>query len=278
MGRTRNWILHFRLPILITVALSVAGIVSGQRFDIEWSTFLAIFIPASVGVLGSYWLYEKRKWDNSRRLRKALLSELEGMVWFDSWPGEVGRVPPFDPVKSTVYDQNAASLGDLSDKEITHIVEFYTRAKVVGDLIDIQRDLVVATTSSMFKSQTQSFDTDDAVLKTLDRLALSHQRAIYTLKQHLEGGMDGYSRVTEGDKITEKHPILRELEILAQEYGLIESVGTDTYRVTPQGEMFFEGELNAIELEKEITLVNRNVSKLEKISTIFQSILNRSLN
>ncbi|WP_232703513.1 hypothetical protein [Halobacterium wangiae] len=247
------------------MGLSIATLVAFDRFAVDESTFLAIFIPATVGVLGSYGLYLKRRVDNTRRLRKALRSELEGMTWVRAWPSDGQGVPVFDPVPSQVYEGNADALGLLTDTEVTHIVEFYSRAEVTGEILGYHGDRKIEADTSFMGQDLGEGDREDAIEKGLDRLALSYQRALLTVQQELDETERQIPALSTGKVVTEDHPVVEDQLVLCADYGLLVQDEEDQIQVTEKGAAFFEGELSAADLDKEYDVLRRDEGWTDRV-------------
>lgn len=267
MQRVKNWLRRYwTLAVLVVVLLGVTYGAFGY-FAIDASTVFAIFIPASIGLIGSYGLYLRGQGDNARRLRKAIRSELQSMSWFENWPNEEGAVPVFDPVPSNVYEQNANLLGLLTDREVTHIVEFYSRADITREILGFHRDKTIEADASMFGQDLSKDERTETIVMLLDRLALSHRRALLTVQRRLGSGMGRMPGLTAGQVVRKDHPVVEGILALCVDYGLIAVDDDDDQRfvVTENGEMFFEGELSANDLEKEYDVLRRDEGWLDRV-------------
>lgn len=261
-----NW-LKARWPTFVLVLLVLGTVYAFLDQNlIDSKTFLSLFIPASAGILGSFALYNKRRRDEKRRLRKAIKSELEGMEFFKNWPEEAGKmVPKYNILATTLYDRNADSLGLLTGKENERIVEFYTRAKVVQGIITRSWEKSVRIEASATGTDTGKKDRKKGLRKQLDRLALSRERALLTLEYEL--GETDLEAVAEGNLLNPHHPLLQRNYLLCLEYGLLELEDQENavFRVTAQGEEFFRNSFPSTKLEKEEDILERDQGWVEGV-------------
>lgn len=270
----RIWLRHYWSLVVPVAALLVVTYGAFRYFNIDSATFLAIFIPAMVGLIGSWGLYLKRRVDNIRRLRKALRSELEGMTWFTLWPDKKRVVPAYDPVPATLYDQNADDLGSLTDAEVTHLVEFYSRAEVTGRILGHHGTRLIEADTSVLGLDLNKDEREAAIAALLDRLALNYQRALFTLQKRLDGATGRAASLTAGQIVDDDHRVVDERLVLCLDYGLLEQVGDGEYRVTEKGDAFFEGELSGAELDKQYDVLRRDEGLTDKIRRGLGWVLN----
>lgn len=111
---------------------------------IEWGpligSFLGLLIPGLITVLGSYYIYKKRRGDKKRALQSALKTEVQQMQSLENLSEELENLstpPPAKPIPSSklppsgvfptdLYEGNVQSLGLLDDGVQDDIVEFYS--------------------------------------------------------------------------------------------------------------------------------------------------------
>jgi hypothetical protein len=101
---------------------------------------VALLIASVIGVVGSFLLYLKRRYDSRKKLKRALATELRGMEQIpeiannlqslSNAPPEsrlsASSVPPAETFPTTVYEENASDLGLLSEEDLNEVVEFYS--------------------------------------------------------------------------------------------------------------------------------------------------------
>ena len=101
---------------------------------------LFLLIASVIGVAGSYFLYIKRRRDSRRKLKRALVTELNGMENLQDTADTLNslserppsarisssKVPPAESFSTTVYVENSTNLGLLSDDNLEGVVAFYT--------------------------------------------------------------------------------------------------------------------------------------------------------
>jgi hypothetical protein len=253
----------YRFLTGLIALLSIATILSFVYFEIDLSTFLAILLPALVGVFGSYGLALKRKVDETRRLRKALYTELQEMKWFYNWPSIDSTTPSVNPISTEIYKQNADSLGLLTDQEITSIVEFYSSAQIVGDQLEYHQENRVRAKSHILGQDFDKKSRMSSIAEQIDLLALSHQRALITISSEL--GDPEVDNISEDSILSAESPLIRRNETLCREYGLITRVDEERYRITKEGADFFGGEKELGALVKNNQLVKRNKSGVYRL-------------
>ena len=122
--------------------------------------FLGIFIPALIGVIGSFALYIKRRKDRITKLRLAFRAELSSMKPLETWPEEPDdeALPGHDFTINHVYRANVNEIGLLSVDEINSIVVFYSLADIVESHIDLARDAHAADQEVDFDSLHKSLN------------------------------------------------------------------------------------------------------------------------
>jgi hypothetical protein len=116
------------------------GIIALFLAAVDISTFLGLFIPASVTVAGSYGLYRKQEREKRRRLEQILWSELDSMTVLETLPGHLesldspptkekippNALPPADAIPTAVYEDSISDLSRLNEETAQKIVSFYT--------------------------------------------------------------------------------------------------------------------------------------------------------
>ncbi|WP_410765649.1 hypothetical protein [Haloferax sp. DFSO60] len=102
---------------------------------------IILLVAAFVGVAGNYWLY-LRKQDRRRvNLRQALYAEMSSMkpvVRAIDKEHDVITMDPIDPrsfVVDYIYRSSSDELGLLSEEEVAAIVDFYSTAISIQDLV-----------------------------------------------------------------------------------------------------------------------------------------------
>jgi hypothetical protein len=118
------------------------------------------------------WLEEKRRHENEQRLRRALQAELKSMLFFEHWRStpDIGT-PNIDVLSTTVFESNANQIGDLTEVEIYSIVDFYTRASNVKNLLNYHQKMVSASESNPIGADTSRKDRRKGIERSLDRLS-----------------------------------------------------------------------------------------------------------
>lgn len=260
-----NWVRNRWAALLMLLFLFTPLAAAYLGFiPLNLSQFLGLFVPASVGVLGSFSLYRKRQRDEQRRLRDALKAELKSMEFFYNWPDGFGsNVPEYDFVAKTVYERNANSLGLLSGKENQNIVEFYTRASIVQGIINKDWEKRLEAETSLHGTDTSKKTRRDGIRKQIDRLSLSRERALLTLEDELNESSDEHTsleEIKESNMIYSSHPLVQRNALLCREYGILELVDDESqqFRVTSLGEDYFRGEFQTTDLAKTRDLLLRD--------------------
>lgn len=218
-----------------------------------WLNAAALFIPAMIGVGGSYWLYQQRQQDRKQHLRAAFLAELEGTGFLDVWPD--ASVPSYDFLSVSVYESNTDSFGLLTDDEVTALVHYYSLAKSVQDSLRVHSQIITHTQGSMDHDTNRS-DRESALRSGIDKLELARQRAILTIHQ----AQANSHLPTAGTAVSELPGGLPEDEVLLLDFGFADYHSEDSARLTEQGEAFFAGELLLTGLERERDVLDREKS------------------
>ncbi|WP_411967120.1 hypothetical protein [Haloferax sp. YSSS75] len=225
---------------------------------------LALFVPAMIGVSGSYYIYRTRQNDLEENLRTAFLAEMEGVEYLDMWPETNYTVPTYNFLSLSVYESNSDSLGVLTNEEVEAIVQYYTRAKSVQDLLRLHSDIVVQTKGFM-ESDTGLSKRKKGVRKSIDRLELARQRAI----NHIRSARNKEELPKEGMSVSSTSSGIEKDETLLLDYGFAErTTGEDTV-ITTKGERFFDGDVMLTGLEKERDILDRDkhptIRKFERL-------------
>jgi hypothetical protein len=128
---------------LIALAALVLGFVGFRSDTIDFSTFLGLFIPAVLGIFGSFAVQWRRRESKRTKLRRALLGELESMYEMAKldaamYASEMSPTtpPPANRLTTAVYDSNTDGVGLLTEEEIEAITEFYSTAHFVESTIE----------------------------------------------------------------------------------------------------------------------------------------------
>ena len=129
------------IPLLLRSAIAFPPMTQADFFTITLGD-IAIALSAVITVIGSYWLYTRRKNDAADRLRHALFGEIGKMgdqIYDETIQMRSNELtedpyrPEESPIITNVYDNNARELGRLTNNEIDSIISFYTKAKLVDD-------------------------------------------------------------------------------------------------------------------------------------------------
>lgn len=241
--------------LLLALLFPVSAIVAVLLEEIDISTFFGLFIPASLGVLGSYALYRKRQIDKQHSLRQALRTEIEGMEFLEGWPDRFGAsVPRTDIFSTTVFEANSNELGLLTEEETKPIVGFYNRLSVVQDLVNIHRQFYIEVKTSLGKSDTDKKKREKLLRSQLDKLSISRHRALLALDKKI--GYDNSvsprpSEISAGTILSESHPLVKRNVQPLVRHGLVEEISNNSFRVTKKGESIFEGDRSITNLEHE---------------------------
>lgn len=239
--------------------------------------FLSLFIPAIVGVGGSFWLYLQRQQNRESNLRSAFVAELEGTEFLKRWPLEGRTIPAFHFVSVSVYEGNTGRLALLSESETAALVRYYTQAKTVHDALRFHTDIIASSQSSPLNTGTKSSDREDAIRGMIDDLELFRQRALLTLRT---SGSES-ELPTEGDSLESYHDSLRQIRPLLVDYGFLDCQGEKCV-FTASGERFFAGDLLLTGREKVDDVLERDKSRFrrtwERRYSLLRSALSRLFN
>lgn len=98
--------------------------------------FFSLFVPAMIGVGGSFALYIIRKFRRANRLRLSLRSELTSLIEMEKM-GELNLPAPLSyfHIPTMIYESSASDLGLLTDEEVEAITAFYSQAEIVNILL-----------------------------------------------------------------------------------------------------------------------------------------------
>lgn len=144
--------------------------------------FFSLFLPAVIGIYGSYRLYAAKQSQRETNLRSAFVAELEGVEYLETWPIKNRTVPAFNPISVSVYEGNNGDLGLLNEPEVSAIVCYYTRAKTVREALQFHSDVISRTQATSLGTDVKSSDREDMIRGLMDKLELSRQRALFILK------------------------------------------------------------------------------------------------
>ncbi|MFK8214638.1 hypothetical protein [Haloferax volcanii] len=136
------------------LVLLVGGIVEAYGGEFDASSFLGLFIPGTVTVIGSFYIYQRKESNNAEKLRTALRAELEQMQSLENLPNSWEEndidphsekipekyMPPSAHVSTAIYESNVGNLGRLNNEEMKAIVDFYSVVIYVKEVMDIIHD------------------------------------------------------------------------------------------------------------------------------------------
>lgn len=236
---------------------------------------LALFLPAMIGVFGSYGIYRKRQSDTKSNLREAFIAEMEGTEYLDIWP-ETGRtVPAFNFLSVSVYESNTDNLGVLTEEEVSAIVQYYTRAKSVQDVLRLHSE-IIAQTTGLFASDEKLSDRKSAIRGAIDKLELARLRAII----HIKNSREGTTIPQKEDRLSNFGTRLEQDEVLLLDYGFAKRLSPKVSVISAYGAKFFQGNVQLTDLSKERDILNREKHPLQrKIETLWkwlQTLVNGS--
>ncbi|WP_135823925.1 hypothetical protein [Halorussus ruber] len=220
--------------------------------------FLSLFLPAMIGVVGSYCLYKKRQNDRRSNLRAAFLAELEGTGLLDVWPET--NPPAYDFLSVSVYESNTGNLGLLSDAEINALVRYYTRAKTIRGFIEYHSK-IIAQTESSYNSDFNRGDRDTGLRGAIDKLELARQRALMTIEKE----RDDIQLPESGMKVSNLPDKIQQDKPLLLDFNFAEGDMNSEATITNEGEDFFQGELHLPGLARERDVLERDKSRYEKL-------------
>jgi hypothetical protein len=222
--------------------------------------FLSLFVPAMIGVGGTYHVYKKRQEDTKSNLREAFLSEMEGTEFLENWPTTSGSVPFYKFLSVSVYESNTDKFGLLSEQEVSAIVRYYSRAKSIQDFLNIHSDLIVRN-KSLIVTDNKYADRKATLRDAIDKLEISRIRAMQYIRKNTEDA----AIPQQGDKVSDFGFINRSKLILLLEYGLVENDQADGFIITSDGSDFFENELMMTGMEKTADIMGREKTTAKKV-------------
>ncbi len=217
--------------------------------------FFSLFIPAAIGVLGSFVLYFKRQKDRESNLRSAFLAELEGSEILRMWPDEGRNIPVANFLSLSVYEGNTNRLALLSETETSTLVHYYTQAKRVQDYLNFHTQVTVRSQSSTINSDTKSVTREDTIRWMIDKLELFRQRALLVLR--------GIDLPSEGDDLRNYPQSVQDIRLLLVDYNLV-VCGANNCVFTKRGQEFFEGSLTISNQQRETDSLDRYKSPFRK--------------
>jgi len=111
--------------------------------------FLSLFVPAVIAVFGSFWLYIKRTKRKRKALRTAIRTEIESAkkLEYIAKNIEQNRVSYSSAVASSIYDGHSFELGLLDDEVRKPIIEYYTNARILNDMLITIKELELSDQS-----------------------------------------------------------------------------------------------------------------------------------
>lgn len=245
---SNNWVI---LVVFILFVLSVPAALYIE--EIDTSTFFGLFIPAILGLAGSYAIYRQRQRDRRKSLRQALKAEIGAMPILQNWPPEGEKtIPAIDVLTTTIFEQNSTDLGILSDRELSRIVDFYTRAGHVKEALRYHGEIQIGSkTSAVGGTDINEKDRRKAIMEMIDGLAIRRHLAMIELD--LKTGVGEYSEYpfSEGMVLTDNHPIVERNPGILVRYELLRELENESekYVVTPRGEELFNGGIDVSDLE-----------------------------
>ncbi|WP_156037879.1 hypothetical protein [Haloferax prahovense] len=221
--------------------------------------FLSLFIPATIGVVGSFCIYIQRQQDRELNLRKAFIAELEGSEVLRKWPIEERTIPFGNFVSMSVYEGNTNHLALLSEAETSALVHFYTQAKRVKSASEYREQVAARTESSSMNSDTNTTSRNDSLREMIDKLELFRQRALLILKE-----VEGSDNLpTAGDKLVEYPDNIQSIQPLLIDYSFIECDG-NCHVFTESGQKFFKGNMIITGYDREADSLGRYKSPIQK--------------
>lgn len=243
----RHWIV-IGIFLLFVISVPFAIYIN----EIDTSTFFGLFIPAFLGVAGSYAIYLQRLSDRRNSLRQALKAEIEGTPLLHDWPPEESKtIPSIDVLTTTVFEENSADLGILTDQELSAVIDFYTRTRNIKEALKYHGKMQLGPLNSLFGPDIHEKDRRKGIMKMIDGLAIRRHLALIELD--LKSGVSGYSDYpfSEGAIIQEDHLLVKRNPQILVRYGLLKELNeeSDKYVVTSEGEELFKGELSVSDIE-----------------------------
>ncbi|WP_424007651.1 hypothetical protein [Haloferax denitrificans] len=127
------------LWLLIGINLLSAPIVVAALISDMFSINPSLFIPAMIGIAGSFGLYIYKQYRVRNRIRASLRSEIGQMSEIDKLPKELNKLdtgppdqdippsvlPPFGSISTVAYESNLSQMSLLPEDEFNMIVDFY---------------------------------------------------------------------------------------------------------------------------------------------------------
>ncbi|WP_254272424.1 hypothetical protein [Haloarcula marina] len=123
--------------------------------------FLSLFVPALLAVVGSYCVYAKKQNDKEKALKSAIRTEIEsaerlehigsyldykrdkneenGENYGDNG-NEQKNLPYSSAVSTSLYEGQSFELGLLGEKERTAVVNYYSNAIILNDMVSAVRE------------------------------------------------------------------------------------------------------------------------------------------
>ena len=216
--------------------------------------FLSLFIPALIGLWGSYRLYTNKQKQREENLRRAFLAEIERNEYLEKWPMKGGTIPAFNFLSLSVYESNSGDIALLDEEEVSALVKYYTRAKTVQEFLDFHTEMIARTQATPLGIDVKSSDREEGIRVLIDKLELSRQRALLILRSD----SSTLELPKEGDSIS-SWPSFKSIVPLFLDYGFAKDAGDDII-LTSSGEEFFAGEIILTGHPKERDTLDRDKS------------------
>lgn len=114
--------------------------------------FLSLFIPAVLAVGGSFAVYSKKQNDKEEALRSTIRSEIESAERLQHIASYIDgqtdgdrqtNLPYSSAVSTSLFEGQSHELGLLSEKERTAVVNYYSSAIILNDIISSIREFEV---------------------------------------------------------------------------------------------------------------------------------------
>lgn len=207
---------------------------------------LALFVPAMIGVIGSYLIYERKQKKRLENLREAFLAELENTEYLSQWPSEDGDAPINNFLSRAVYEANSGDIGLLSREEVNSIVQYYTQAQSLQDYLRIHSDIIARSEASFLGDDFNEDDRSDSIRNAIDRLELSRIRAVLTIKKART-----QSKLPKSGEFVKNQPEIVQADLpLLIDYGLVEKPVQGKAKINQKGEDFFSGNVSLVGTSK----------------------------
>jgi hypothetical protein len=160
MGLLNKYSLHERLVAVTAIVIPIILLGFGYVYckygletilqSVDVGGFLGIFVPAIIGLMGSFWLYSYRREKKRDRLKISVRTELEALEEpIDDLADELAdinpheedihqsQVPPPSSLSTQIYEANVSELKLLSDELLRDILGFYTKLLKSKETIEL---------------------------------------------------------------------------------------------------------------------------------------------